>query len=38
MPQALKSHDIVIGKKKQLSQIKKKYRLIRDLKSDAIKK
>ena len=38
LPEHLKNHEIIIGKKKDLSKLKKKNRLIRDCKSDAIKK
>ncbi len=37
LPPELKSHDIIQGKRKELSKIKKEFRLIRDLKSEAIK-
>ena len=37
VPEKFKMHDIIIGKKREVQSIKKKNRLIKDIKSDAIK-
>lgn len=37
VPEKFKSHEVILGKKKEIQNIKKKNRLIRDIKSDAIK-
>lgn len=37
LPTEEKNHEIFLGKKKEVSDLKKKYKLIKDLKSEAIK-
>lgn len=37
LPQDQKNHDIFVGKKREVSNLKKQFKLIRDMKSEAIK-